>query len=99
MVDQGNYAASPYRNGLQFNTRVDQYFGKDRLYGNFYRMVHNDQAPSVRTDMDPTAHYNTNSLQINETHTFSPTLLNEGTFGSFECKASPQRPDHSRFLS
>ncbi len=81
MVDQGNYAASPYRNGLQFNTRVDQYFGKDRLYGNFYRMVHNDQAPSVRTDMDSTAHYDTNSLQINETHTFSPTLLNEGTFG------------------
>jgi Carboxypeptidase regulatory-like domain/TonB dependent receptor len=81
VVDTGSYAASPYRNGLQFNTRIDQYFGKDRLYGNFYRMVHNDQAPSVRTDMDSTAHYDTNSLQVNETHTFSPTVLNEGTFG------------------
>ena len=81
MVDSGGYSASPYRNGLQFNTRVDQYFGKDRLYGNFYRMTHNDQAPSARTDMDSTAHYDTNSLQVNETHTFSPTVLNEGTFG------------------
>jgi hypothetical protein len=81
MVDQGNYSASPYRNGLQFNTRIDQYFGHDRLYGNFYRMVHNDQAPSVRTDMDSTAHYDTNSLQVNETHTFSPNTLNEGMFG------------------
>jgi hypothetical protein len=81
MIDNGTYAASPYRNGLQFNTRVDQYFGKDRLYGNFYRMTHNDEAPSIRTDMDSTAHYDTNSLQINETHTFSPTVLNEATFG------------------
>lgn len=81
MIDEGGYAASPYRNGLQFNTRIDQYFGKDRLYGNFYRMTHNDQAPSARTDMDSTAHYDTNSLQINETHTFSPSILNEGMFG------------------
>ena len=44
-------------------------------------MTHNDQAPSIRTDMDSTAHYDTNSLQINETHTFSPTVLNEATFG------------------
>jgi hypothetical protein len=81
MVDQGNYAGSPYRNGLQFNTRVDHYFDHDRLYGNFYRMTHNDQAPSVRTDMDSTAHYDTNSLQINETHTFSPNVINEAMFG------------------
>jgi Carboxypeptidase regulatory-like domain len=81
MIDNGTYSASPYRNGLQFNTRVDQYFGQDRLYGNYYRMVHNDQAPSIRTDMDSTAHYDTNSLQINETHTFSPAILNEAMFG------------------
>jgi hypothetical protein len=81
MIDNGTYAASPYRNGLQYNVRIDQYFGKDRLYGNFYRMTHNDQAPSIRTDMDSTAHYETSSLQINETHTFSPNVLNEGMFG------------------
>jgi hypothetical protein len=81
MVDNGTYAASPYRNGLQWNLRVDQYFGHDRLYGNFYRMTHNDQAPSIRTQMDSTATYRTNSLQINETHSFSPNVLNEAMFG------------------
>jgi hypothetical protein len=81
MIDQGSYAASPYRNAIQFNTRIDQDFGNDRLYGNFYRMVHDDQAPSVRTDMDSTSHYDTNSLQVNETHTFNSHLLNEGMFG------------------
>lgn len=81
MIDTGTYAASPYRNGLQWNLRIDQYFGHDRLYGNFYRMTHNDQAPSIRTQMDSTATYRTSSLQINETHSFSPSVLNEATFG------------------
>jgi Carboxypeptidase regulatory-like domain len=81
MVDSGTYNASPYRNALQFNTRIDQYWGKDRLYGNYYRMTHNDQTPSIRTQMDTTNRYETNSLQVNETHTFTPNLLNEGMFG------------------
>jgi hypothetical protein len=81
MVDSGTYNASPYRNALQFNARIDQYFGKDRLYGNYYRMTHNDQTPSIRTDMQTTNRFDTNSLQVNETHTFTPKILNEGMFG------------------
>ena len=81
MVDSGTYSASPYRNGLQWNVRVDQYWSKDRLYGNFYRMVHDDQSPSIRTDMDSTNHYDTNSFQTNETHTFNSNILNEAVFG------------------
>jgi Carboxypeptidase regulatory-like domain len=81
MVDSGFYGASPYRNGLQWNVRIDQYWDHDRLYGNYYRMIHNDQNPSIRTDMDSTSHYDTHSLQINETHTFNPHLLNEAMFG------------------
>ena len=81
MVDSGTYNASPYRNALQFNTRIDQYFGKDRLYGNYYRMTHNDQTPNIRTQFTTTNTYQTNSLQVNETHTFNPKVLNEGMFG------------------
>ena len=81
MVDSGTYSASPYRNGLQWNVRIDQYWDKDRLYGNFYQMNHDDQTPSIRTDMSSTNHYDTNSLQVNETHTFSPNILNEAMFG------------------
>ena len=81
MIDSGTYEASPYRNGLQWNTRIDTYFAKDRLYGNFYRMTHNDQAPSDRTGFDTTSRYDTNSLQLNETHTFSGRTLNEAMAG------------------
>lgn len=81
MVDNGGYNASPFRNGLQWNVRIDQYWEKDRLYGNFYRMTHDDQTPSIRTDMDTTNHYDSNSLQTNYTHTFNAHLLNEAMFG------------------
>ena len=81
MVDTGTYGASPFRNGLQWNVRIDQYWGKDRLYGNFYRMTHDDQTPSIRTDMDTTNHYVADSFQTNETHTFNTHLLNEAMFG------------------
>jgi hypothetical protein len=81
MVDNGGYSASPFRNGLQWNVRIDQYWEKDRLYGNFYRMTHDDQTPSIRTDMDTTNHYDSNSLQTNYTHTFNAHLLNEAMFG------------------
>lgn len=81
MIDAGTYEASPYRNGLEWNTRIDTYFAKDRLYGNFYRMTHNDQTPSIRTGFDTTNLYDSDSLQVNETHTFSGRTLNEVMFG------------------
>ncbi|MGA2986386.1 MAG: TonB-dependent receptor [Terriglobia bacterium] len=81
MIDSGTYEASPYRNALQWNVRIDTYIGKDRLYGNFYRMTHNDQSPNIRPAFDSTNRYTSNSLQVNDTHTFSPTTLNEGMFG------------------
>jgi len=81
MIDSGTYEASPYRNGLEWNTRIDTYFAKDRLYGNFYRMTHDDQSPSVRTGFDSTNRYTSSSLQLNETHTFNSRTLNEAMFG------------------
>jgi hypothetical protein len=81
MIDSGTYEASPYRNGLQWNTRIDTYFAKDRLYGNFYRMTHNDQTSSIRTGFDSTNRYDSDSLQVNETHTFSARTLNEAMAG------------------
>ncbi len=81
MIDSGTFEASPYRNGLEWNTRIDTYFAKDRLYGNFYRMTHDDQSPSIRTGFDSTNRYTSTSLQLNETHTFSSRTLNEAMFG------------------
>ena len=81
VVDNGIFNASNYRNALQWNTRIDKYWTNDRLYGNFYRTTLNTGGPSVRSAFATTDTYTTNSLQVNETHTFSPTTLNEAVFG------------------
>lgn len=81
MIDSGNYNYAAYHNGTQWSARVDQYFKKDRIYGNFYNMVLSNLNPSVRSGMTSDTHYISESLQINETHTFSPTMLNEAAFG------------------
>jgi hypothetical protein len=81
MIDNGVFNSSSYRNGLQWNTRIDKNFSRDRLYGNIYRTTLNTDAPSVRPAFSTTDNYVTDSLQINETHTFTPSTLNEGMFG------------------
>lgn len=74
------FNASSYRNGLQWNVRLDKYFTNDRLYGNYYRTTLNEGGPTIRPGFAETNTYNTNSLQGNETHTFSPNTLNEAEF-------------------
>ena len=81
MIDSGNYNYAAYHNGTQWSARIDQYFKKDRLYGNFYNMVLSNLNPSVRSGMTSDTHYISESLQVNETHTFSPTMINEAAFG------------------
>jgi hypothetical protein len=81
MVDSGVDTFSPYRNGTQWNVRLDQYWTKDRLYGNYYQTIYDDLLPSIRTGMDSSDHLISKSFQLNETHTFSSTLLNEASAG------------------
>jgi hypothetical protein len=80
VVDTGNFSATSYRNGLQYNIRVDKDFAKDRLYGNFYRTTLNSNGVSPRAAFNTTNNYYQYALQINETHTFSPNTLNEAAF-------------------
>jgi hypothetical protein len=81
MIDNGVFNSSSYRNGTQWNTRIDKYFSKDRLYGNYYRTTLDTGGPNIRPAFSTTNTYVTDSTQINETHTFSPTTLNEAMFG------------------
>jgi Carboxypeptidase regulatory-like domain len=81
MIDTGTFNASSYRNGLQWNTRIDKYFSKDRVYGNVYRTTLNTGGPSIRPAFATTNTFVTDSVQGNETHTFSPNTLNEAMFG------------------
>jgi hypothetical protein len=81
MIDNGVFNASSFRNGLQWNTRIDKYFAKDRIYGNFYRTTLDTGGPNVRPAFSTTSTFVTDSLQVNETHTLSSTTLNEAVFG------------------
>ncbi len=80
VLDNGIFNASNYRNALEWNARIDKYYTNDRLYGNFFRTTLNTGGPAVRPAFATTSNYKTNSLQVNETHTFSPTTLNEAAF-------------------
>jgi hypothetical protein len=81
MINEGIFNSTNYRNGLQYNFRIDKYFSKDRVYGNYYRTGLDTGGGAIRPDMEETDHYITKSLQLNETHTFAPTVINEATFG------------------
>ncbi|HMD20576.1 MAG TPA: TonB-dependent receptor, partial [Alloacidobacterium sp.] len=81
VFDQGNFNSSSYNNSKQYNIRIDKYFNKDRIYGLFYRDTIDTGGPAVRPAFQTTNNYYTFSLQGNETHTFSPSTLNEAFFG------------------
>lgn len=81
VFDHGNFNSSSFNNAKQWNLRIDKYFSKDRLYGNFIRNTINSGGPAVRPAFATTSSDYGASLQVNETHTFSPTLLNEAYFG------------------
>ncbi|MGA8027082.1 MAG: TonB-dependent receptor [Bryobacteraceae bacterium] len=83
MVDTGVFNSTNYRNGLQYNIRGDKYFGKDRVYANYYSTTLDTGGGTIRPGLQETDHYYTHSIQGNETHTFSPNILNEATFGYY----------------
>jgi outer membrane receptor protein involved in Fe transport len=81
VVDAGTYSLSPYRNGTQYSVRVDENFRQERVYASYYDSTLNTLVASVRSGMDTQNYQKSRSFQVNETHTFSPNLLNEAKFG------------------
>lgn len=81
VFDNGHFNSSSYYNAKQYNIRLDKYFDKDRIYGNFFRNTISGGGPAVRPDFKTTNAFYVFSLQINETHTFTPSMLNEAIFG------------------
>jgi Carboxypeptidase regulatory-like domain len=81
VLDTGRYTPSSIYNAKQYNIRIDKDFKKDRIFGNFYRNTANTGGPNVRPAFDTTSDYYVFNFQGNETHTFSPTMLNEAIFG------------------
>jgi outer membrane receptor protein involved in Fe transport len=70
-------------NGKQWNSRVDVTFSKDRFYGNFYRKTHDTQGINTRPAFAAANSFAgiTNYGNLNWTHTFSPSIVNEAAMG------------------
>ena len=83
LLQSGVLSTSLPRNGRQWNVRGDQVFGEgsDRLYGTFYRMTVTSNSPSARPAFTTAPPALTDYGNINYTHTFSATLINEAAFG------------------
>jgi len=81
VFDSGNWNSSSFNNAKQYNIRIDKYFKKDRVYGQFFRDTISSGGPSVRPAFATTGADYTFNLQANETHTFTSNTLNEAIFG------------------
>lgn len=94
VFDNGLFNATSYRNGTQWNARVDQDFAKDRLYFNIYRTTLSTGGPSLRAAFSTTSNYYTWAWQGNEAHTFSPNTINEAIAGGMRVEGiSPATGD------
>ncbi len=83
VIETTNEAFSGANNGLQWNTRVDVNFSKDRFYGSFFRKTPDVQGINTRPAFDNKNNFagTTNYANLDWTHTFSPTLVNEASMG------------------
>jgi hypothetical protein len=77
MVDSGIFNSTNFRNGTQWNVRVDKYFANDRIYGSFFRTTLNYGGAAVIPQFGTTNNTWQRAFQVNWTHTFSTTTLNE----------------------
>lgn len=82
LLDSANYSDTGYRNGLQYNLRLDKNFHKERLYGTYYRTTLSSNTPSPRAAFNATNTFSQYAIQVNETHTFNPNTLNEAAFAA-----------------
>jgi hypothetical protein len=80
MLDSGVFNSSNFRNGTQYFVRIDKYYTKDRFYGSFFRTLLNFGGPNVIPQFSTTNNTYQRALQVNWTHDFSPTTLNEVIF-------------------
>jgi len=81
MIDSGSFGATQIRNGTQYFARLDSVFKNDRVYGSLFRTLLTSGAASAMPQfsaLNPTWQV---ALQANWTHTFSPTTLNDASFG------------------
>jgi hypothetical protein len=100
MVVEGRFKPSPFRNGLQWNTRVDHNLnsGRDRVYGNYFRTTLDAEVTTVRIGYATSNKNVSDAVQMNWNRTITPNLVNEFGFGSLRVEGNsgtdPRLPMH-----
>jgi hypothetical protein len=82
MIDTGIFNSTSFRNGTQYMFRIDKYFNKDRFYGSMYKTRLDAGGGAIRPAFKATDWYSGYTYQVNETHTFSGTTVNEASFSA-----------------
>jgi hypothetical protein len=79
VIMNGTYDQSPYRNGVQYSLRGDQYLnnGKDRIYESYLNMNEGDQNAAIRKSFGSVNSTTSWATQASWTHTFSSNMVNE----------------------
>src|SRR5581483_10102506 len=78
-VGSANFVPATAHSGDQYQVRIDHELrpGKDRLYGSYYLNQDYSLDGNVRPSLNRPFRERSQFADINETHIFSPTLLNE----------------------
>ena len=81
--ERTNVGVAVRDNGLQWNSRIDVTFSKDRFYGNYYRKTPDTLSPNLRPAFNTANNFAgiTNYANLDWTHTFSPTIINDAAMG------------------
>ena len=95
-VGSAFYVPDAWRRGNQFNARADYELspGKDRLYGSGYRTTSYTVNGGIRPAFDVPVLETTHFANVNHTHIFSATKLNELRGGMMRLVGAPDTPSH-----
>jgi Carboxypeptidase regulatory-like domain/TonB dependent receptor-like, beta-barrel len=90
------YVPTAWRRGNQFSVRGDYELrpGKDRLYANVYRTTSYTVNGGIRPAFDVPVLETTHYANVNHTHIFSATKLNELRAGVMRLVGTPDTPLH-----
>jgi hypothetical protein len=94
VVGTGVWTPKGTRHGYNFTVRPDYYFNQQKDHLFYYAQRSSDD----RLDEDPrsafqgTAPFTTDAMNLNEIHTFSPTLINESVLGWYRTTGAENAP-------
>lgn len=93
-VGTAQFVPETVRRGNQFSGRIDHDLrpGKDRLYGNYYRTIGYSLTGGLRPAFNRPGDETTNYANLNYTHIFGPTILNELRAGFMRLVGQPSAP-------